>query len=44
MPTPHDQLMKELLVSFPDQFVRLAAPLLAERIDLDAVAFEPEEH
>ena len=44
MPTPHDQLMKELLVVFPDQFVRLAAPRLAERIDLDAVAFEPEEH
>lgn len=44
VPTPHDQLMKELLVSFPDQFVRLAAPSLAQRIDLDALALEPEEH
>ncbi len=44
MATKHDQLMKELIASFPDQFVRLAAPRLAERIDLVAVAFEPEEH
>lgn len=44
MATQHDQLMKELIASFPDQFVRLAAPRLAERIDLDALAFEPEEH
>ncbi len=44
MATPHDQLMKELVASFSDQFVCLAAPRLAERIDLDAVAFEPEEH
>ena len=44
MATKHDQLMKELIAGFPGQFVRLAAPRLAERIDLDAVAFEPEEH
>ncbi len=44
MATQHDQLMKELIASFPDQFVRLAAPRLAERIDLEALAFEPEEH
>jgi Domain of unknown function (DUF4351) len=44
MATQHDQLMKELIASFPDQFVRLAAPRLAERMDLEAVAFEPEEH
>ncbi len=40
----HDQLMKELLTSFPDQFLRLAAPRIAEQIDLDAVEFAPEEH
>ncbi len=36
--------MKELLARFPDQFLRLAAPEIAERIDLASVAFEPEEH
>ncbi len=44
MPSQHDQLMKELIAAFPDHFLRLAAPELAERVDLDAVAFEPEEH
>ncbi len=44
MATQHDELMKELLASFPDQFLRLAAPRLAERIDLESVDFAPEEH
>lgn len=44
MATKHDELMKELIAGFPDQFVRLAAPRLAHRIDLDTLAFEPEEH
>lgn len=44
MATKHDQLMKELIATFPGQFLRLAAPPISERIDLDAVAFEPEEH
>ncbi len=44
MPSQHDQLMKELIAAFPDQFVRLAAPERAERVNLDAVTFEPEEH
>ncbi len=44
MATRHDQLMKELIAAFPDQFLRLAAPELAEQVDLDTVAFEPEEH
>ncbi len=44
MATKHDQLMKELLAAFPDQFLRLAAPDVAERMDLDTIAFEPEEH
>ncbi len=44
MATKHDQLMKELLATFPDQFLRLTVPEIAERIDLSTVAFEPEEH
>ncbi len=44
MTTPHDQLMKELIAAFPRQFLRLAALEVAERVDLDTVAFEPEEH
>ena len=44
MATKHDQLMKELLASFPDQFLRLAAPSLAEAIDLEALELAPEEH
>ena len=44
MATQHDELMKQLITAFPDQFLRLAAPRLAERIDLDAVVFGPEEH
>ncbi len=44
MTTPHDQLMKELIAAFPRQFLRLAAPEIAERVDLATVAFEPEEH
>ncbi len=44
MATRHDQLMKELIAAFPDQFLRLAAPELAERVDLATVALEPEEH
>ncbi len=44
MATKHDELMKELLAHFPDQFLHLAAPRLAERIDLEAVQFAPEEH
>ncbi len=42
--TKYDQLMKELLADFSAQFVQLAAPWLAERIDLGSVAFAPEEH
>jgi hypothetical protein len=44
MTTKHDELMKRLLASFPDQFLRIAAPEIAERIDLDSVVFESEEH
>ena len=44
MATHHDQLMKEIIATFPDQFLRLAAPAVAERIDLGSAAFEPEEH
>ncbi len=44
MATKHDQLMKELLASFPDQFLRLAVPRIAGAIDLDAVDLAPEEH
>ena len=44
MATNHDQLMKELIAAFPGQFVCLAAPEVAERIQLAALAFEPEEH
>ena len=42
--TKYDQLMKELLADFSGQFLRLAAPRLAERIDFRSVAFAPEEH
>ncbi|MCP3961901.1 MAG: DUF4351 domain-containing protein [bacterium] len=44
MATQHDQMMKELITTFPDQFLRLAAPDVAERVHLGEVAFEPEEH
>ena len=44
MATHHDQLMKELIAAFPAQFLRLAAPGIAERLDLEALSFEPEEH
>jgi Domain of unknown function (DUF4351) len=44
MATKHDELMKRLLASFPDQFLRIAAPEIAERVDLGSVVFEPEEH
>ncbi len=44
MATKHDQLMKELLASFPHQFLRLAAKEIADRLDLDTVILEPEEH
>ncbi len=44
MATKHDQLMKELLACFPDQFLRLAAVEIADRVDLDTVVLEPEEH
>lgn len=44
MATYHDELMKELIAAFPKDFLRLAAPRIAERIDLDAVVFGPEEH
>ncbi len=44
MATNHDLLMKELIAAFPDQFLSLAAPYLAERVDLRGVHFEPEEH
>ena len=44
MATNHDQLMKELIATFPDQFLHLAAPEVAARIDPGSLAFEPEEH
>ena len=44
MAVQHDQLMKKLLATFPDQLLRLAAPELAECLDLESMAFEPEEH
>ncbi len=44
MATRHDQLMKELIAAFPHQFLRLAAAEIADKVDLDSVAFEPEEH
>ena len=44
MVTKHDQLMKELIAQFSGQFLQLAAPRLAERIDLEAIEFAPEEH
>ncbi len=44
MATRHDQLMKELLSCFSDQFLNLAAPEIADQIDLATVNLEPEEH
>ena len=44
MVTKHDQLMKELIARYPEHFLRLAAPDLAARLDLERVVFEPEEH
>ena len=44
MATNHDQLMKELIATFPDQFLRLAAPEIAEKIDLGKLVLEPQEH
>ena len=39
----HDQLWKDLIQAFPADFVRLAAPDLASRLNLDAVTFRPVE-
>ncbi len=44
MASQHDELMKELLTRFPDQFLRLSAPRLAECVDLAALELAPEEH
>ncbi len=44
MATQHDELMKELLAAFPAHFLRLAAPRIADRIDLESVRLAPEEH
>ena len=44
MATKHDQLMKELLGCFSDQFLILASPELADQIDLETVHLRPEEH
>ncbi len=44
MASQHDQLMKRLISHFPDQFLRLAAPHIAGSVDLETIAFAPEEH
>ncbi len=44
MATKHDQLLKKLLASFPAQFLHLAAPRIADRVDLDTIEFSSEEH
>ncbi|MEM7587085.1 MAG: DUF4351 domain-containing protein [Acidobacteriota bacterium] len=41
---PHDQLMKELIARFADQFLRLVAPEVAGGVDLETLRLEPEEH
>lgn len=44
MPVRHDQIHKELIRTFPAEFVRLIAPRLARGLDLEQLAFRPEEH
>ena len=39
----HDQLWKDLIQTFPGDFVRLAGPDLAARLDLGAIQFRPVE-
>lgn len=39
----HDQLWKDLIQAFPADFVRLAAPPLASRVNLGAIEFRPVE-
>src|SRR6185295_2261350 len=39
----HDQLWKDLIQTFPADFVRLAAPDLASRLVLDAIELRPVE-
>jgi hypothetical protein len=43
MPVGHDQLWKELIQTFPADFVTLTMPDVAARIDLTSVAFRAEE-
>ncbi|MEA2692520.1 MAG: hypothetical protein QOJ16_1907, partial [Acidobacteriota bacterium] len=39
----HDQLFKDLIQTFPGDFLRLAAPEIASRIDLGGLEFLPTE-
>lgn len=43
MPNGHDQLFKDLIRSFPGDFLRLAAPALAARLDLGSLEFQAAE-
>lgn len=43
MPVGHDQLWKELIQTFPADFVTLTMPDVASRIDLASVVFRAEE-
>lgn len=41
MPGGHDQLFKDLIRSFPRDFLRLTAPALAAKLVLEGVELQP---